>query len=216
MFESCLEIRGHFSDYVDGICGPVTSRSIRYHLAHCAACRAELDRARELETDLRGLTRRQVPAELSLRLRVQISRRLHQNGLERLMIRLENMFRPVLIPSITGLFVALICIGVVMGVGSPRTSTIPDTPLTLVTPPRIQELAPMNFDTGDRPLVLVTYVNSHGEVTSYHVLSGQPSPELMKHLDQMMYFSLFRPATSFGQPTDGQIVLSLRRITVRG
>jgi CRISPR-associated Cas5-like protein len=32
----------------------------------------------------------------------------------------------------------------------------------------------------------------------------------------MMYYSLFEPATSFGRPTSGQVVLSFRTITVRG
>jgi hypothetical protein len=51
---------------------------------------------------------------------------------------------------------------------------------------------------------------------SYRVLSGQLSPQLVRDLDRIIYFSLFDPATAFGKPTDGQVVLSLRRITVRG
>jgi hypothetical protein len=53
-------------------------------------------------------------------------------------------------------------------------------------------------------------------VKGYRVLSGQNSPELMQRLDRMIYFSVFQPATAFGKPTDGEVVLSLRRITVRG
>ena len=111
---------------------------------------------------------------------------------------------------------ALICIGLILSAGTPRVNNIPDVPLDLVTPPRVQELAPMNFDMGSQPLVLVTYVNAQGQVTSYKVLSGQRSPGLMQRIDQMMYFSSFHPATVFGQPTSGRVVLSFRRITVRG
>jgi hypothetical protein len=50
----------------------------------------------------------------------------------------------------------------------------------------------------------------------YRVLSGPSSPELIDRLDRIIYFSTFQPATMFGRPTDGQMVLSLRRITVRG
>ncbi len=74
----------------------------------------------------------------------------------------------------------------------------------------------MDFNTGDNGLVLVTQINAEGRVKGYQVLSGQSSPELMQRLDRMIYFSIFRPATMFGKPTDGQVVLSLRRITVRG
>jgi Putative zinc-finger len=216
IFESCAEIRSYFSDYVDGACDTRTVHSIRYHLSSCRPCHEELERYRSLQTELHGLARRQVSNDLALRLRVQVSQELHRNMAQRVKVRLENIFRPVLLPSVAGFLVALVCIGLVLGVGTPRSNNIPDVPLPIVTPPRVQELAPMNFDMGGRPLVLVTYVNARGEVTSYRILSGPHSPKLMEHLDRMMYFSLFYPATAFGVPTNGQLVLSFRRITVRG
>jgi hypothetical protein len=95
-------------------------------------------------------------------------------------------------------------------------TNIPDVTVQLVTPARVQALAPMDFNTGDNSLVLVTQINAEGRVKGYRVLSGQGSPELMRRLDRMIYFSVFQPATMFGKPTDGEVVLSLRRITVRG
>ena len=216
IFESCSEIRGSFSDYIDGACPAETNHSVRYHLAHCAPCHAELERYQALQAELHHLSRQQVTPQLALRLRVQVSQDLHRNVLQRFMVRLENLFQPVLLPFVAGSLVALICIGLMLGEGTPRVSNIPDVSVGFVTPPRVQELAPMNFDTGNQPLVLVTYVNAQGQVTSYRVLSGRPSPLLMQRLDRMMYFSLFQPATSFGQPTSGRVVLSFRRITVRG
>lgn len=216
IFESCSEIRGHFSDYMDGVCPPETNHSVRYHLAHCAPCMAELERYKALHSELRHLSRQQVSPELALRLRVQMSQELHRNLFQRFMVRLENVFRPVWFPSVAGALVALICIVLMLGAGTPQTSNIPDVPLELVTPPRVQVLAPITFDTGAQPLVLVTYVNAQGRVTKYRIISGQQSPGLMQRLDQMMYYSLFEPATSFGQPTSGQVVLSFRTITVRG
>lgn len=216
IFESCSEIRGYFSDYMDGICPAETVHSIRYHLAHCAPCQEELDRYVALHTELNHLSRQQVTPQLALRLRVQVSQELHRNVLQRMMVRLENMFRPVLLPSVAGVLVALICIGLMLGAGTPQVNNIPDVPLDLVTPPRVQVLAPMNFDPGAQPLVLVTYVNAEGRVTHYKIISGQQTPGLIQRIDQMMFYSLFQPATSFGQPTSGQVVLSFRTITVRG
>jgi hypothetical protein len=216
IFESCSEIRNHFSDYIDGVCDPGTVRSIRYHLEDCAPCNEDLERCRLLRAELRGMERRQVPPSLALRLRVRASQEFHRNFVQRLKVRMENMLRPVFIPALAGILVAVVCIGMVLGEGTPQSNNIPDVPLAIVTPPRIQEMAPLDFDTGGRPLVLVTYVNAHGEVTSYRVLSGPHSPQLMEHLDRLMYFSVFQPATSFGVPTSGRVVLSFRRITVRG
>jgi len=93
---------------------------------------------------------------------------------------------------------------------------IPDVATQVTTPPRVQTLAPMDFSTGDNGLVLVTQINAEGHVKGYRLISGQSSPELLHHLDKMIYFSIFQPATMFGKPTDGEVVLSLRRITVRG
>jgi hypothetical protein len=84
------------------------------------------------------------------------------------------------------------------------------------TPASIQALAPLDFNTGTDGVVLVTHVNADGQVVDYRVLSGETSPELKPQLDRLMYFSIFRPATRLGEPTDGQVVLNLRRITVRG
>ncbi|MGA8186137.1 MAG: zf-HC2 domain-containing protein [Terriglobia bacterium] len=216
IFESCAEIRGHFSDYMDGVCPAETIHSVRYHLAHCSPCTAELERYGALHSELHQLSRQQVPPGLALRLRVQMSQELHRNLSQRFRVRLENLYRPVWFPSVAGALVALICIVLMLGAGTPQTSNIPDVPLDLVTPPRVQLLAPMTFDTGAQPLVLVTYVNAQGRVTRYRIISGQHSPGLMQRLDQMMYYSTFEPATSFGQPTSGQVVMLFRTITVRG
>jgi hypothetical protein len=39
---------------------------------------------------------------------------------------------------------------------------------------------------------------------------------LRRQLDQMMIFTTFRPATTFGRPAPGRVVLSFSRIHVRG
>lgn len=216
MFESCVEIRSHFSDYLDGHCTRDVLRAIRFHLAYCAACGQEIEQWQSLEAELRALPRRRVPPDLALRLRVRMSQHLHRYPFTRLWVRLENIFKPLLIPATGGVLTAVICFCLFMGARVAPVTNIPDVPLQLVTPPRVRELAPMDFNTGDNPLVLVTQIDAEGRVKGYRVLSGQNSPELMQHLDRMIYFSVFQPATTFGKPTDGEVVLSLRRITVRG
>lgn len=216
MFESCVEIRGYFSDYLDGICDRERDRSLRYHLEYCASCREELERYELAHSDLRSLPRRRVPPDLALRLRVRMSQELHRNLLSRLWVRVENSLQPLLLPASGGVLTAIICFGLIMGSQVVPVTSIPDVPISIATPPRVRELAPISFSADDQAIVVVTHIDSVGRVQSYEVLSGQESPELMRHLDRMIYFSLFDPATVFGKPTDGQVVLSLRRITVRG
>ena len=216
MFESCVEIRSLYSDYLDGLCGPEELRNIRFHLAYCDSCSRELERSQMVQDDLRSLPRQHVPPELALRLRVRLSQEIHRNLLGQLWVRLENALRPLLLPASGGLLASVICFGVIMGLLVVPETSLPDVPMPIATPPRLKALAPIDFSTDEQAVVVVTRIDAGGRVTGYKVLSGQHSPELMYHLDRMMYFSLFDPATNFGRPTDGQVVLSLRRITVRG
>ena len=216
MFGSCVEIRRHFSDYLDGRCAPETVRSILKHLRSCAACQAEWDCCQSVREDFRSLPRQQVPPELALRLRVRLSQQLHRNLFSRLAVHLENALRPLLLPGTAGVLTAIICFGLIMGWQTIPVTNDPDVPLRFWTPPRLRELAPINFSTDEQSVVVVTHIDAGGRVLGYKVLSGQDSPELMQRLDRVIYFSLFEPATMFGKPTDGSLVLSLRRITVRG
>jgi hypothetical protein len=216
MFENCIEIRNHFSDYLDDLCSREVRKSIRYHLSFCDVCRERLEEWQLMREELRGLPRQQVPPELALRLRVQMSQRLNKTPLADFLVRVENALKPLLIPATGGVLTAIICFCLIMGSQVVPITDTPDVTVQLTTPARVQALAPMDFNTGDNGLVLVTQINAEGRVTGYRVLSGERSPELMQRLDRMIYFSVFQPATMFGKPTDGEVVLSLRRITVRG
>jgi hypothetical protein len=216
MFESCLEIRNHFSDYVDGLCSQETLRSLRYHLRYCGACRRELDCAQALTGELRALPRRAVPAAPDLRLKVRVSQELNRHVLSRLAVRLDNMFRELLLPASGGLAVAIFCFFLFLGSEAVPVNRRPDVPLSFVTPAQVLTLAPLDFNTGNKAIVVVTNIDPSGQVTSYHVLSGQHSPQLMHNLDRLIYSSQFSPATTFGQPTQGRVILALKQITVRG
>jgi hypothetical protein len=132
--------------------------------------------------------------------------------MRRLGVRLQNALQPLWLPASGGVVAAIVCIGLIMGSEfAPMARDIP-----VVTPPRVQELAPIDFNTGDQAVVLDTRIDAGGRVFEYTVLSGQQSPELLHRLNHIMYFSLFHPATRSGIPTEGRVVISLRRITVRG
>jgi hypothetical protein len=216
MFEGCVEIRNHYSDYLDGFCDPQAMKSIRFHLSYCGSCRRELEAWETMQADLRGVRRFQVPPELALRLRVEVSRAAHRKWLMWLRVWMGNVLQPVLLPASGGVLAAVVCFCLIMGSLVVPVTKTPDVPLGFPTPPRVLELAPFDFNTGDAPVVVVIPVDAGGRAMGYRVLSGESSPELIHELDRVIYFSNFQPATWYGRPTDGQFVLSLRRITVRG
>jgi len=221
MFESCVEIRSHYSDYLDDLCTPEVRKSLRFHLRYCEACREELEGWQSMQADLQSLPRRRVPADLALRLRVRMSQEMSRRPLTELRIRLENLLKPLLIPATGGVLTAVISFCMIMGAGVAPATNIPDVPVDIVTPPRVEALAPADFPSDENPVLLVARIDAKGRATGYRMISGQLSPELMQHLDRMIYFSAFQPATTFrgsflGRASDGQVVLSLRKITVRG
>ncbi len=216
MFESCLEIRPHFYDFLEGVCDRVTFRSVQFHLTYCASCREEIERRQALVGEVRTLPRRRIPPELALRLRVLVSRRLHEKWLGRFLIYIDNALKPLVVPASAGLLTAIICFGLIMGSPGVPLTNAPEAPPQASTPPRVRALAPVNFSTGEDGVLLVTHIDSDGRVLEYAVLSGPHSPKVIEGLDRMMFFSHFEPATLYGKPTDGQMVLRLRRITVRG
>jgi hypothetical protein len=66
--------------------------------------------------------------------------------------------------------------------------------------------------------VVALYVDSKGQATDYAVQRGKISPAMQADLTNMMFFARFTPATWFGQPTNGKVLISFRRINyvVRG
>ena len=216
MFESCQEIRRHFWNYLEGECDRSIFRSIRYHLEYCEPCRRELDRIETLQSDMSSFPIRRVPPELALRLRVKLSRHLHRNLLDRLRMFVDNALKPFLLPASGGVLAAIVCFALIMGSQIIPAASIPVETVPPHMPPRVQMLAPINFPTGDEGIVVVTHIDAQGRVLSYRVLSGSYSPKVLRHLDRMMFYSHFQPAMMDGKPTDGQVVLSLRQITVRG
>jgi len=110
----------------------------------------------------------------------------------------------------------VVCFCLIIGSMVVPVSKTPDVPLGSPTPPAVLVLAPIDFNTPDASVTIVVPVNAGGRAMRYRVLSGATSPELLRRLDGVIYFSSFTPATWYGRPTEGQFVLSLCRITVRG
>jgi hypothetical protein len=214
MFESCLEIRRQFSEYVDlETCTRATRVSVQYHLKNCGACERALERYQLVESDLRSLPRRRLSTFADLRLEVALSRACHADSLASLMVKFENALRPLLLPASGAVLAGLLCLGLTLDWLIVPPAARPED--SLVTPAHIESLVPVDFNTGKNGVWVVTHVNSNGRVVDYKVVSGNESPEVKSELDRLMYFSVFQPATRSGRPTDAQLVLALRRITVR-
>jgi hypothetical protein len=219
----CVEAKSMFSPYLDGAVTGTEMLALTRHLDTCARCQQEYVSLRRTQQLLLNVGRRKAPADLSLKLRLAISREVAQSRrpyFQDLRIRMENAIRGFMVPATAGLAAAVVIFGVLMGFFAlPLQAGNPDVPLMLSTAPQLQQSA---FGTAmdsisDDSLVIEAYVDSNGRVQDYRVLSSpQDAKGLPSQVKNMLIFSTFRPATSMGRPTVGRAVLSFSMVRVKG
>jgi len=221
----CAEAKSMFSPYLDGEVTGTEMLALTGHLDGCASCHQEYASLRQAQQLLMRVKSRNAPEDLSLKLRLAISRevaRTRQPYLHSLRIRVENTINGFMVPATAGLVTAVVIFGFLMGfLALPLQADNADVPLMLNTAPQLQQSA---FGTAldsikDDSLVIEAIVDSNGRVQDYRVLSN-PQDEVTKDLPpqvkNMLIFTTFRPATSMGQPTSGRAVLSFSKISVKG
>ncbi len=221
----CPRAKRLFSPYLDGAVTGTEMLALQDHLSECVACNREYQALRRTQQLLMSVGRPRVPADLSLKLRLAISRETAQarrGRFEGLMLRLENAFHAFMVPATAGFLSALIIFGIAM-VYFVAPSTLRadnDVPLVLVnTAPELQQSAfGMTLDTIEADsLVIEAYVDANGRVQDYRILSDtEKSKEVLPQVKRMLIFTTFRPALSMGRPTASRAVLSFSKISVRG
>ncbi len=238
----CMTVRarlaGYLDDAVESAPRPEERREIGQHLDRCEKCREELQRYRKLSVLLSRMPRAVPPADLAIRIKVAASQAQESQGWSRRWQRLQdrgeilldNVFRPLTVPATGGLFSAIIVFVFVLHMIMPGITVKADPndiPLGLLRPAElislsgypdaiVAEVQHPDVDLEHDLLVDVT-VDAQGQMTNYNIIAGSDSPQLRHQLDQMLFFSRFRPMLSFGRPTaGGHVVLSFSAVHVRG
>ena len=223
---NCNRARSLFSSYLDGAVPGRQMQAVSQHLRECAGCRAEYAAWQRTQRLVASLGRRPCPPEVALRLRVAISQAAAQRSQRRwqgLLVRIENLADAFMLPATAGLVSAIIFFGVLIGfMATPvqLSAARDDVPTLLYTPPRLQAMPSdpaLQSATNAEPLVVETLVDANGRVQDYRILSGPAdSSRLQPELNNIMIFTTFQPATTFGVPTPGRAVLSFAKINVGG
>ncbi|MGC2698186.1 MAG: anti-sigma factor [Candidatus Angelobacter sp.] len=217
----CAEARPLFSPYLDGAMSGAERQQVSSHLRECADCQSGYALLENTRSLVSSLGRRQPPSDLALKLRVAISSaRAHSSRgiIERYVVRLENAFEGFMFPATAGLFSAVICFGLLIGLLVPtHVSANDDVPSAFYTPPRLQlseyPEPQLNLDS---PVVIETYVDSSGRVENYRIISGRDDDEVRAQLNRALLFTIFAPAQSFGHPVPGKAIMSFSHINVKG
>ena len=219
---NCTEIRDMFSPYLDGAISGREMHAIEQHLAGCPPCRSEHAALTRTQALVAGLGRKPAPPELALQLRVALSHQASRSLSRRLgalAVRVQNVINAVMVPATAGILSSVFAFGLLVGVFAPgRLQAAQDVPTSLYTPP---QLAAAPFDSlgvaGAESLVVEIAVDAQGRVQDYRILSGPKNAQsLLPKLNQMLIFTVFQPATNFGQPIPGRTVLTFSKVNVRG
>jgi hypothetical protein len=212
------------SSYLDGAVKRSELADIDRHLRGCEECTARYQSLSRTQKLVNSLGRKPAPPEVALKLRVALSQELarsQRSRLDTLRIHWQNAFNAIMVPATAGLVTTIIIFGLLISFlyypGPVSAAT--DVPTAFYTPPELQfapfELA-MGVSNADA-LIVEAYVDANGRVQDYRVLAG---PEEMKslppELKNVLIFTTFRPATSFGRPTSSRAILSFSKIQVKG
>src|SRR5579863_8028164 len=219
---TCVQAKSMFSAYLDGAVTGKQMFSLSQHIEGCGFCDREYQSLRRTQQLLAHMGRAKAPEDLSLKLRLAISReaaRARQPYFGNLLLRLENSLRGFMVPATAGLVATVAIFALLMGFITPVQADTSDVPLLLSTKPELQQSS-FGMTLGvisEDSLVIEAYVDANGRVQDYRILSDPDKLHDLPHpVKNMLIFITFRPATSMGMPRPGTAVLSFSKISVKG
>jgi hypothetical protein len=227
VLSDCTGVREEFSPYLDGDMSGFAMQSMAKHLDGCAECAEEFSALRELQGSLAALGTAKSPAGLQARLRAAIAdereRGTHLAWHQRLAAVWHATLAPVAMRAAAGTAAALVLVGgltlVAVQVGAPPGVQANDEPLGAMTAPHFlySEVPPQPIEFGrEVPILVEAKVDDQGRVYDYTILSGPADPRVERRLQANLLASVFQPATVFGLPVAGRVVMTYTGVSVRG
>lgn len=229
---TCSGVRARFAEYLDGRLTGREMQRISRHLEGCPKCVAEFEAERRMLQALGSLGAvsgvAKEPSDMLLRIRVAISQERAQRNrsrLEQWQLAWRNTVGPFVLQLSAGFASAVLLLGMVtvlVGMfARPVTASAEDEPLGEATAPKFLYHAGAGPDadqigTAEAPLVVEAYVDGTGKVYDYRIVTGPTDAETRSQLENLLLFSVFEPARSFGQPVRGLAVLSFAGVSVHG
>jgi anti-sigma factor RsiW len=222
----CADLRGQFSEYLDGAVTGAAMQEIAAHLEACSGCAAEFAQWRIAQSLISSIGPAKAPADLGLRLRVALSQESANTAQEKFArgrLRWQNTFLP-LVWQITAGFASTVALlgGVALlmfPLAFPEPAQARDEPLGMASSPRFlyTSIEPAGgVADGNNPLVVLAFVNGEGRVYDYKIVSGNMDSKTRSQLEDSLVFSVFAPAQAFGQPVRGTLLLSFSGVSVPG
>jgi hypothetical protein len=234
--KSCTEIRACFSTYLDGAISGYEMQEISRHIegfedaangsvAGCEDCARELAAWRLTQNALAVLGPAKAPVDLPLKLRIAISHeraRRDSRLVDRLGLAWDNTVRPFMLQLSAGLAGTVLMGGAVLllgAVAAPQPVLANDEPLGAITAPHYlySTFSPSDVVMShETPIVVEALVDAAGRVYDFTIVSGPQDPSVRTRVADQLLGSVFQPASAFGIPIRGRVVVTYAGISVRG
>ena len=221
----CAEVVTHLSEYMDGAVTGRMMLRIERHLRLCEACAAEFHLAEHVQRTIAVLGPVKPPVDLGLRLRLAISHehsRGWRNTVKDLHLSWDNAIRPLVLQASAGLVGAVLLVGTIVSllgaVGATHPVMANDEPLGAMTAPHflysIDGVHPILTGREEATIVVEASINARGEVYDYRIVAGTADAAVRGQVVGRLAASVFQPASVFGVPVRGHVVLTYSGISV--
>jgi hypothetical protein len=223
---NCKSVRSTLWDFAAGTLGEGDRLMVATHLGECRECDLHRAEVRSLRTGLKSLPQKSLSPLLRTRLRVIASRERSRQALRRdLAARMselrararlvfDNLLRPVAVPAAGGMLASFLCFGVIVDTLQYHPEWQNDIPVGLYTQVAIDDVSP--FSVNGKDVMVQLTIDKNGAVSDFEVPQGTESPEQLREIGNLVLYSSFTPATAFGQPVTGKILVNIHHINIRG
>lgn len=229
---NCAQAQRLLPGYLDGALSVEEQKKTHQHVAACSACRKQLESYNRVSSLMARVEGPAIPAGLATRIRLELARAQRAEpwsarAWSRISLTFQNFLAPVALPTTGGALSAVVMFAFMsqsMIIGLPLGAVPNDVPLNMIRPAEVDYLAPFpvspaddNGKAFDDDVIVEAVLDAAGQAVSYEILAGPKNLQTRRQLDQVVFFSKFRPQTSFGRPeAGGRVVLSFREIRVKG
>jgi putative zinc finger protein len=220
----CLEAVAAFSLYLEGALSGVEMGQVADHLAGCGPCSTEFDAWRAMQTAFSDIGPAKPPARLQERLRAALAvEREHGTHLPfagRVALTWRTSFAPLAVQAAGGMLAAVLLLASLFRLFGPgiEVQANDDGLANLIAPSYLySEVPPTAVDTGhDVPVLIDAKVDIRGRVYDYTIVDGPTDVAVRRQVEQNLLSSVFKPATVFGVPVQGHVMLTYAGVSVRG
>jgi len=226
--QHCETMREGFSAYLDGAMSGVEMAALSDHMEQCGGCTEEFAAWRHVQSALGELGPAHPPQRLQDALRAAIAQERERGSYlplpQRLLHAARDAWHATLAPlavRVSGGLAAAFVLTMSLGwlFGAPITVQANDDRMAHLVAPHYMysQVPPQPIATHRNvPIVVEAMVDTQGRVYDYAIIEGPTDSAVQVRVEENLLSSVFKPATVFGVPVRGHVVMTYMGLSVQG